>query len=121
MGTTISKYDDKIKLDVSKYEKKICSGKPIFPMHSWGFAYDGLVIMAKIAFFVLIAILLVYFSRKKFDTISIISVCILAFMFFLIFMMSSHSYLGNSLPFATYPLPPHLGLDGVSNEVRNSY
>ena len=25
---------------------------------------------------------------------------------------------GNAVPFAVDPLPPHLGLDGISNEIR---
>lgn len=67
--------------------------------------------------------MLVFYKREHIGTANIV-VYIIFFILFLIVLMifnDSKGVMGDSVPFAVNPLPPHLGLDGVSNEVRYSY
>ena len=45
---------------------------------------------------------------------------LLSFLFIIVCIVfnDNQGLVGNSVPFAVNPLPPHLGLDGISNEIR---
>ena len=61
-----------------------------------------------------LACCVVFFAVKKVNVVSVFSVIVLTALFFILFTTMGSNVLGLSLPFATYPNPPHLGLDGVS-------
>ncbi len=68
----------------------------------------------------LLVVLMIYYNKEKLGSVSMAVVLVMAFLFIIIvfaFNDSKGPY-ANSLPFGTYPMPPHLGLNGVSNEVR---
>lgn len=76
--------------------------------------------MKQILLALIISIIFIFSIVNKFNLITVI-VIILFSLLILIFMDSATgTNLVGSLPFATYPNPPHLGLDGVSNENRAS-
>ena len=103
----------------SKYERRICIKEPSIP--SLGWLYNPFMTIAKIFIFGFVAYLIVFFARRKLDIVSWIAIVILTFMFYIVFENAYSQNVNGSLPFATYPLPPHLGLYGISNEVRDSY
>ena len=63
---------------------------------------------------VLLAILLVYFVVDKFTPGNVVVTILLAILLYIFYNNMTGSNLAGSLPKATYPIPPHLGLDGVS-------
>lgn len=65
-------------------------------------------------------VFLVYYNKQKFGNVSMGVILVLAFLFILIIIVFNENkgIIGNSVAFAVDPLPPHLGLDGVSNQVR---
>ena len=69
----------------------------------------------------IVSLLIVYLVRKSFDYISWVLITTLTILLFVIFRSAKGTGYYGSLPQATYPLPPHLGLDGVSLETRASY
>jgi len=66
--------------------------------------------------FLLFPGILAYLGRRRFDSIFIMLYLLILLICYLLY----NSFTG-ALPFSTTPLPPHLGLDGISNEVRASY
>lgn len=68
----------------------------------------------------LIAIILVFSVVNKFNIATVIVVIVLAVLILIIMHSSRGINYEDSLPSTTYPIPPHLGLDGVSlvNRVR---
>lgn len=61
-----------------------------------------------------LACCVVFFAVKKVNVVSVFSAIVLTALFFILFTTMGSNVLGLSLPFASYPNPPHLGLDGVS-------
>lgn len=108
-----------VKDSSSKYERRICIKEP--SISSLGWLYNPFMMIGKILLYVFIAYIIIYFARRKLDVISWVSIVLLAFMFYMVFENAYSQNVNGSLPFATYPLPPHLGLYGISNEVRDSY
>jgi len=69
-----------------------------------------------IFFLVMVAI----FYQKNIGKINLIIIVILFFIFLITVLVfnDNRGTVANALPFSNYPLPPHLGLDGVSNQIR---
>ena len=63
---------------------------------------------------VALSCLIVLPALKKINFVSIFSIIILTAIFFVLLTTMGSSVLSVSLPFSTYPNPPHLGLDGIS-------
>ena len=70
--------------------------------------------MQSYAFSNLLAILLVYPVSEKLTYTVLASMAILSVLLYTMFNTLTGDNLVGSLPFATWPNPPHLGLDGVS-------
>jgi len=70
---------------------------------------------------IILAVAIVYFVVKEitFSTVALIG--LLAVFFYLFQSNMNGSNLAGSLPPATYPTPPHLGLDGVSQRNQTCY
>ena len=62
----------------------------------------------------ILALGLVYFIAKDFNFSTFMIMILLAVMIYIFKDNMTGSNLAGSLPVATYPGPPHLGLDGVS-------
>lgn len=78
----------------------------------------------KFRYYIISAVLsgvIIFSSLKTFNIISVIAFIILFFLFLTILLQITGSNRAGSLPISTNPPPPHLGLDGVSNENRNIY
>lgn len=102
----------------SETKDKLCIKKPTLLIDKYA-ANPFLRFLNEVIFyalFLLVPGILAYLGRRQFDTIFVM----LYFLILLICYLLYNSFNG-SLPFATTPLPPHLGLDGISNEVRASY
>lgn len=69
----------------------------------------------------IVSLLIVYLVRKSLDYISWILITTLTILLFVIFRSAKGTGYYSSLPQSAYPLPPHMGLDGVSLETRASY
>lgn len=67
-------------------------------------------------FFICLALacIIVLTALKKINFVSVFSIILLTAIFFILLTTMGSSVLSVSLPFSTYPNPPHLGLDGVS-------
>jgi len=65
-------------------------------------------------------VLIAYYKGKNMGTINMAVIIILVFLFVIILIVFNdrRGLVGNAVPFAVNPLPPHLGLDGISNEIR---
>jgi len=61
-----------------------------------------------------LAFAIVYFVANKVTLPSVLIMGLLAMMIYIFFNNMTGSNLAGSLPAATYPIPPHLGLDGIS-------
>jgi hypothetical protein len=61
-----------------------------------------------------LACIIVLTALKKINFVSVFSIILLTAIFFILLTTMGSSVLSVSLPFSTYPNPPHLGLDGVS-------
>ena len=61
-----------------------------------------------------IAALMIFSVRPRFDAVGLISAAMLSVIFFIIFGNMTGDNIVGALPYATYPIPPHLGLDGIS-------
>ncbi len=68
----------------------------------------------------LFLVFVVYYNKQQFGNVSMGVILVLAFLFILVIIVfnDNKGIIGNSVAFAVDPLPPHLGLDGVSNQVR---
>lgn len=69
----------------------------------------------------IVAFVMVLVARRKFDKLFFVLLATLTLMLYIIFSSMSGTGLGLSMPAATYPPPPHLGLYGVSLETAASY
>lgn len=58
--------------------------------------------------------IIVLSALKKINFVSVFSIILLTAIFFVLLTTMGSSVLSVSLPFSTYPNPPHLGLDGIS-------
>ena len=69
-----------------------------------------------IYFFICVGLssIIVLSALKKINFVSVFSIILLTAIFFVLLTTMGSSVLSVSLPFSTYPNPPHLGLDGVS-------
>jgi len=67
--------------------------------------------------------LLVFYKREHIGNTNVVVYIVLFILFLIVVMIfnDNKGVMGDSVPFAVNPLPPHLGLDGVSNEVKFSY
>jgi len=67
--------------------------------------------------------LLVFYKREHIGNTNVVVYIVLFILFLIVVMIfnDNKGVMGDSVPFAVSPLPPHLGLDGVSNEVKFSY
>jgi hypothetical protein len=73
---------------------------------------------------IFISVAIVYNSIQfKNMVMSIISILILTLLIYMILSSMMMTHTGLSLHSTTYPLPPHLGLDGISvqNQVDNQF
>jgi hypothetical protein len=68
---------------------------------------------------VLISILIVFSVVNKFNASTFIIIITLTVLILIIMNSSIGMNLAGSLPSTTYPIPPHLGLDGISLVNRN--
>lgn len=68
----------------------------------------------------LFALIVVYTAVKSFNKWSIVLLVLTAIFFYLLLINMGDNVLANSLPSTTYPLPPHLGHNGVSDAVLGS-
>jgi cell division protein FtsW (lipid II flippase) len=70
-----------------------------------------------------IVIMMVFYNKEQLGTINVVIliVFIILFLLLVMFFNDNKGVMGNSVQFSLNPLPPHLGLDGVSNEVKYSY
>ena len=73
----------------------------------------------KLLFSIGLAILMVMAVVRRISVVAILSIIMLSVIFYIMFSNMSGDNISGSLPYATYPLPPHLGLDGVSMQVRS--
>jgi hypothetical protein len=62
---------------------------------------------------IIFAVILVFLATGKINTIAIITMIIVTGLIFILMSNANSSNLAGSLPSTTYPLPPHLGLDGI--------
>ncbi len=65
-------------------------------------------------------VFMVYYKKDTLGAVNVSVVIALAFLFILVIIIfkDNKGVVGNSLVFAVDPMPPHLGLNGVSNEIR---
>ena len=69
----------------------------------------------------LVATVLVYGATRNFNKWNIVLILLTALFIYLILISMSDNILSMSLPDTVYPFPPHLGHNGVSNEVLGSF
>jgi len=67
------------------------------------------------------ASLIIFLLKGKFQMIDIFFVLIFATFLYIIMNSMTGNNIAGSLPFATYPIPPHLGLGGVNLQNRFPY
>jgi len=67
---------------------------------------------------IILAVGIVYLVAKDFNFATFLIIVLLAIFFYIFQHNMTGSNLAGSLPPATYPIPPHLGLDGISLENR---
>ena len=68
----------------------------------------------------LISALVIFFSIKKINFVSVLAFFILAILIYILLTSLGSNVLSISLPSTTYPVPPHLGLDAVSPDNYNA-
>lgn len=67
----------------------------------------------------IVAGIFIYFVRNHYDNIVLtMAYIILTVIIYILIRSTTGSDMAQSLPYATYPTPPHLGLDGVSVDNR---
>jgi hypothetical protein len=69
----------------------------------------------------LVATVLVYGATRNFNKWNIVLILLTALFIYLILISMSDNLLFLSIPNTVYPFPPHLGHNGVSNEVLGSF
>ena len=65
------------------------------------------------------AVLLVFIATRKFTIQTFMVMVIIAIIFYILVSSSRGQNLEGSLPSVTYPIPPHLGHDGIT--LQNLY
>ncbi len=65
-----------------------------------------------------LAVFLVFLASPKISFTAVIMVILLSGLIFLLVTSTYGDNMAGSLPSTTYPVPPHLGLDGVSLQNR---
>ena len=69
----------------------------------------------------IVAGIFIYFVRNHYDNIVLaMAYIILTTIIYILIRSTGGSSLAQSLPYATYPTPTHLGLDGVSIDNRQA-
>lgn len=68
-------------------------------------------------------ILLLFYKKESIGNLNfaIFIVFFIILLLVIMFFRDSRGVVGDSVPFSVNPLPPHLGLDGVSNNVKSSF
>lgn len=67
----------------------------------------------------IVAGIFIYFVRNHYDNIVLsLAYVILTVIIYILIRSTTGSGMAQSLPYATYPTPPHLSLDGVSVDNR---
>ena len=61
-----------------------------------------------------LAVLVVMVVMRSISVVSTLCTILFAIMFYIMLVNMSGDNIAGSLPYATYPIPPHLGLDGIS-------
>jgi len=86
-----------------------------YPHFTVGGSSFGLSYYTKmILFSIIIAVIIVWLVMGNMGTNALVVTFLLTVIMYILLTSASGSNLAGSLPFATYPLPPHLGLDGVA-------
>lgn len=68
-----------------------------------------------------VAGIFIYFVRNHYDNMVLtMAYVILTIIIYILIRSTTGSGLTQSLPYATYPTPPHLGLDGVTVDNRQA-
>ena len=110
---------------MSNDNSEFCIRAPHFYFGNLSWTQKVWNVVWKLFVAVAIALLIVYLAKGKtfsnFGWTGWLVVGLLVLLFWIIFMNANGSNVQNSVPFSTYPLPPHLGLNGVSLETRASY
>jgi len=65
-----------------------------------------------ILFALLLSLVIIFSIIKRFRETTVLTILIFAFLIYLIITADTGDNLAGSLPSTTYPIPPHLGLDG---------
>lgn len=63
---------------------------------------------------IFLAVLIVMAVMKSISVVSTLCTILFSIMFYIMLVNMSGDNIAGSLPYATYPIPPHLGLDGIS-------
>lgn len=66
-----------------------------------------------------LAFFIVFFIKKKFDALFIVFIIVLSVLLYIIFSNINGNNIAGSVNSVAYPIPPHLGLDGVN--LQNKY
>ena len=84
------------------------AGSLVTTLANWLIRFAMLIVPFVLAFAI------VYFIANKVTLPGVLIMGLLAIMIYLFLNNMTGSNLAGSLPSATYPIPPHLGLDGIS-------
>lgn len=114
------------------YFKEQCNRNPFLKKHGMCNTKSGFVVGLPNIFFdswfkrafwsLLVSFLVVIFAIRKFDIVFFMIWFMMAIILnVILYSVSASSGISGAVPVTNYPLPPHLGLDGVSNETRSSY
>lgn len=63
---------------------------------------------------IILASLIILSVLRRLSPVAIISIILLSIIFYIMFSNMGGDNIAGSLPYATYPIPPHIGLDGIS-------
>ena len=81
--------------------------------------FTPFVVRFLLSFF--LAVVTVFAVLRSVSTVSALSTAILWFVYYIFLSNMTGSNMIGSLPYATYPIPPHLGRDGISVTNRSRY
>jgi uncharacterized membrane protein YjgN (DUF898 family) len=84
-------------------------------------AESAISVYSSLILSVIFAVILVFISTREFNVTSAIVTLLLSGLIFLLITSTRGDNLAGSLPTTTYPIPPHLGLDGVNIQNRFPY
>ena len=65
-------------------------------------------------------VLVVYYKKQNMGSVSLGIIMMILFLFVIVVIVfnDNKGVVGNAVPFAINPMPPHLGLDGLSNQYK---